>query len=217
MLHIGASGFDLVASCSGGTAESGIREKLEPFVSDFCQDEAFTRHDSNQRMVEVVNPRTGEMVPVHQRIWRQINKEQQYSLFIGSKHYARFRQENSGATVGYTTWSIALKKVATFVCDPRPESCVDEKISGLEQSMAALHQVLGWDCVKAELEGVEIDEDGRQLSGEQFADILRKAGSHRMIEAVCCDKEEQPPPAHGQVEGLPQDDPAEVHPRHWRK
>ena len=51
-----------------------IREKLEPYAFDFCKDDDFSRLDSNQKLVEVINPRSATKVTEHQRVWINGNK-----------------------------------------------------------------------------------------------------------------------------------------------
>ena len=113
-----------------------------------------------------------------------------YLLFVCSEHHTNFQKENPGATVGYTTWSNVLNKVNTFVTDPKPEYCVDEKISGLEHYMAALLAVFKWNSVKEGLEGYS--DVGDRLGYDSLVQVLRKAGAFQMVEAVFCPKEEQP-------------------------
>ena len=45
-----------------------------------------------------------------------------------------------------------LKEVNMFVSNPRPESCVDKTISGLEHMMAALLGIMKWKQVKKDLQ-----------------------------------------------------------------
>ena len=81
---------------------------------------------------EVVDLRTDGKVSVHRRIWRNVNKEQQLLLSKNSDHYKYFQDDEDGATVGNTVWSHVLSNVGTCVCNPLPELCFDEKISGPE-------------------------------------------------------------------------------------
>ena len=52
----------------------------------------------------------------------------------------------------YTIWRKVLLKVATFISKPTNESCVDTKISGLEQMMVAQRGVMRKEDVKKDLE-----------------------------------------------------------------
>lgn len=168
-----------------------IQVKLEPYVWDFTQDDDYTRLDTNQRIVDVVNPRTGKSEPVHQRIWKNVNKKQRHLLFKASDHYQRFQSDNPRAKVSWGTWRKVLKKVAKkYVCNPRPELCVDEKMSALEHFMASMFEVSKWKCVSEGLEGFAVD--GKKLTLEEATDLFRKAGSHQMIEAMCCEKRDEP-------------------------
>ncbi len=45
-----------------------VRDKLKPYVFNFLKDDEFTRLDTNQPLVDVVDPRTGEIVAEHTRI-----------------------------------------------------------------------------------------------------------------------------------------------------
>ena len=114
-----------------------VKEKVKVYLFSWLRSDDNTRLDTNQCLVDVEHPVTGDKVPVHKRIWRIVNKEAQHLLFLNSDEYASFQRENEGATIGYTTWSQVLKEVNTFVTNPKPESCVDEKISGLEHMMVA--------------------------------------------------------------------------------
>ena len=119
-----------------------------------------------------------------------MNKEVQHLLSLNSDEYASFQCENEGATVGYTTWSQVLKEVNTFVTNPKPESCVDEKISGLEHMMVALLGVMKWKAVAELFQGYA--DVGSALRYDALVEALRKAGAYQFIEAVCCPKVEQP-------------------------
>ena len=86
-------------------------------------------------------------------------------------------------------------KVNTFVSKPKAESCVDEKINGLEHKMASLLGVMKRHHVKSHLENFSCT-GGHNY--DEIVNILRKAGAHRMIESVCCPKVEQPD-LHGRL------------------
>jgi len=117
-----------------------IRIKVEAYIFDFLKDDSYTRLDTKQGLADVIDPKTAETITVHRRIWRNVNKRQQHLLFLSSDYYARFRQDHNQATVGYDVWHDALANVGGFVSKPLNESCVDEKISGMEHYMAALLQ-----------------------------------------------------------------------------
>jgi len=178
----------IVTQLERKTRKDFIRVDLREFVYDFLLDDNYTRLDTKQGLVEAIDPRTDERTTVHKRIWLNVNKRQQLSLFLSSDHFARFQAKHNGATVGYDVWSDVLGTVGTFVSNPLHESCVDEKISGLEHIMAALLGVLKRNDVKEDLE--KYDGDG--LKYDELYDVTRKAGAHPMVEAVCCDKEEVP-------------------------
>ena len=97
---------------------------------------------------------------------------------------------NKQATVGYDVFKHALAKVSKFVSNPLPESCVDEKISGLEHMMAALLSVVKKH--KDILEKYNPETDGGGLDHDGIYEALRQAGAHKMVQAVCCETEEQP-------------------------
>ena len=178
----------IVTKLERKTRKDFIRVDLREYVFDFLLDDIYTRLDTKQGLVEAIDPRTDERITVHKRIWLNVNKRQQLSLFLSSDHFARFQAKHNGATVGYDVWSDVLGTVGTFVSNPLHESCVDEKISGLEHIMAALLGVLKRNDVKEDLE--KYDGDG--LKYDELYDVTRKAGAHPMVEAVCCDKEEVP-------------------------
>ena len=115
-----------------------IQVKLEPHVYSFLLDDDYTRLDTNQGLLQVIDPRTGEETTEHKRIWLIVNKEQQHSLFLSSDHYAKFQQEHNGASVSYGIWHDVMDKVGSIVSNPKPESCVDKKTSGLQHMMAVI-------------------------------------------------------------------------------
>ena len=110
-------------------------------------------------------------------------------LFQNSDYYCDFKQAH-GATAGYDVWRRVLARVGSFVTKPLVESCVDEKISGLEHYMAALLGVVKTDRVKSLLENYKDKTNG--LTYPQLLETLRKAGAYQMIKSVCCPKVEQP-------------------------
>ena len=126
---------------------------------------------------------------VRKRIWLNANKQLQYSLFQNSDYYVDFKRRR-GATAGYDVWRYVLARVGSFVSKPLAESCVDEKISGLEHYMAALLGFVKTDRVRSFLENYKDKTKG--LTYKQLLETLRKAGAYQMIEAVCCPKVEEP-------------------------
>jgi hypothetical protein len=78
-------------------------------------------------LVEVVDPRSGKKVFEHKRIWFIVNKRQQHLLFLSSDHYSDFQQQYIGAGASYPVWHEVLGKMGNIVCNPKPESYVDEK------------------------------------------------------------------------------------------
>jgi len=137
-----------------------IREKLEPFMYGWLFDDNVTRLDTKQNLIEVIDPRTGTKGKVHQRIWRIINKEHQWNSFLNSKEYEDFRDSNVGATVGYDVFRDVLSKVGKFVCNPLPESCVDDKTSGLEHYMSSVLSLLTKADVKEVLKDADVSSHG---------------------------------------------------------
>mmetsp|Transcript_16075 Transcript_16075/g.32284 ORF Transcript_16075/g.32284 Transcript_16075/m.32284 type:complete len:272 (+) Transcript_16075:2157-2972(+) len=167
-----------------------IREKLEPFMYGWLFDDNVTRLDTKQNLIEVIDPRTGTKGKVHQRIWRIINKEHQWNSFLNSKEYEDFRDSNVGATVGYDVFRDVISKVGKFVCNPLPESCVDDKTSGLEHYMSSVLSLLTKADVKEVLKDADVSPHG--LTYEESVEVLKKAGSYQFVDAMCCNKEEQP-------------------------
>ena len=78
-----------------------IRVKLKPFLYSFLLDNDYTRLDTNQDLVEVIDPRSDKETTEHKRIWLIVNNEQQHSLFLSSDHYVKFQQEHTGASASY--------------------------------------------------------------------------------------------------------------------
>ena len=166
-----------------------IRPKLKPFVYDFLKDDEYTRLDTSQGLVDVIDPRTGNTVTEHMRIWVNVNKEEQRRSFIESTHYQNFQIENDGATaVSMGIWKEALNQVGKFVVDPIERSCVDEKISGLQHMMWALVDILKTEDIKSELEKFE----GTGLSYNQSLDVIKTGDAFAMVCSVCCERQEHP-------------------------
>ena len=99
----------------------------------------------------MIHPRNCDKDSVHKRSWCIIYKEQQHLLFLSSDEFTKFQRENNDATEGYTVWADVLKEVNMLLSNPRPESCVEEKISGIEHMMAALLGIMKWKQVKKDL------------------------------------------------------------------
>ena len=69
-----------------------------------------------------------------------------------------------------------MSRVGGFVTKPIAESCVDEKISGLEHYMAALLGIFKTDHVRSMLEKYKDKTNG--LTYEELLTTLRKAGAY---------------------------------------
>ena len=92
-------------------------------------------------MIEIINPRIGELIIVHKRIWHNFHKIQQHLLFQASSHYVKFQLEHDGAMARYHVWNHILAKIGTSgtsVSKPLAESCVDAKKSAMEHMVATL-------------------------------------------------------------------------------
>lgn len=124
----------VVGEYQRATRSDYVREKVLKYVFDFALDDDYTRFDTKQSKVDVIHPVTGDEVSIHKRIWKVVQRVQQHRLFLESKHYKQFQEDNSGATIGYEIFSEARESVLRFVCNPLPESCVDTKVSNLDQS-----------------------------------------------------------------------------------
>ena len=140
-------------------------------------------------MEEVNDPHTGSEVNVHWQIWSIMNNHQQYLLFKNSDHYQNFKNDHNGVTAACTIWRLVLERLNTVVSKPKPGSCVDEKINGLEHKMASLLCVGKRPHVKSHLENFSCT-GGHNCN--EIVDILCEEGEHRMIESACCPKVEQP-------------------------
>eukprot|EP00986_Skeletonema_menzelii_P017430 scaffold19452_cov150-Skeletonema_menzelii.AAC.1 len=168
-----------------------IRDALLQFLYQWIKDDKVSRFDSNQSHVTIVDPcDESKEISEHKRIWLLLGSEHRHEEFIKSSYYEAFQEENPGATVGITVFSEALKKFRKLVSDPKPESCVDEKVSGLENAMDALYRVLISPDVKQILQHYEPNEGETSL--DDLLGVLQRRSSHQMVELVCCRKEEQP-------------------------
>lgn len=180
---------DLVVSLYQRSVRSDfIREKVRLSVYNFCEDDDYTRLDTKQGKMEMKHPVTGETITVHRRIWRVKGKVLRLTLYKESIHYVKFRRENNDATVGYEIFFEALEVVGKYVCNPLPESCVDEKVSGVEQYMAATLCLIRKPHAKAELESYS----GEGAMYDEVLDVLRKASAKEAVKACCCDEVQQP-------------------------
>ena len=104
-----------------------------------------------------------------------------------------------------------LKEVNTFVTDPKQESCVDEKISGLEHFMATLIAVFKWKDVKEGLKDYADEVGGLQY--KFFVDVLRKYGCLPHGRVCVLQKRETTRPPHRQITQMPRVDAVPVHAR----
>jgi hypothetical protein len=168
-----------------------IRDKLLPYLYDWVMDDDVTRFDSNQYFATIDNPKNpGEEIHVHQRIWRLTNKEQQHKKFLESRQYREFISENNAAGVGYTVFRDGIQKLRKIVSDPKPESCVDEKVSGMEHAMEALFALSRNDsAVKKAFESYQAREG--EIAMDDFVKILQRRSSHKLVKSVCCEEVEE--------------------------
>ncbi len=143
-----------------------VRNKLKPYVYDYLTDNCYTRIDTNQGSVEIIDPRTGDVISEHRRIWCNVNKQQQHLLFLKSDHYSNFQQDHDGATAtSIGVWEEVLGEVGSFVSNSRPQSCVDEKTSAMEHFMAALLGYIKKPHVQTYLEGYHDNGEGLLYDG----------------------------------------------------
>ena len=164
-----------------------IRDKLKPYIFNFCQDDQYTRVDTNQKPTCQVNPLlgSGEKVDVTSRIWLLPTLQDRYKCFIESEYYADFVAEN-GRSVGPTVFSDVLKEVGKFVSNATQRSCVDDVISNLEWAMIALKKIMSLEKVKRELGSFSDSQGG--LSYMELMDALKAARYSHMVRSVCCDE-----------------------------
>lgn len=168
-----------------------IRGVAEQYIWLYLQDDDYTRLDTNKKLMKSIDPRTGEEVDIHGRIWKIELMDSQWKAFLESKYYSDFQQDHHGRTIGYRIFSEVIKKVGKFVTKPTMESCVDELVSDMKHKMNAMHSVLRRKDVKDELEGFVPTNDGATY--EQFSDILHTGGAFELVDLVCCQKVEEKP------------------------
>ena len=60
---------EIMESLGRDVRKDFIRVKLEPYVYSFLIDVSYTCLDTNQGLVEVVDPKSGKVVDEHKRIW----------------------------------------------------------------------------------------------------------------------------------------------------
>ena len=169
------------------TRKDKVRVKAEPYIFDFANSDDYSKTDTKQNLVDVIEPRTGDIITVHRKIWHVTNAKQRHQLFLQSDHYTQFQNAHPG-TIGYTVLSEVLSSVAKFVSNPLHESCVDQKMSGLDHFMAALTPLLK----RPEVEEKLVRYDGNGMTHGDLYAITRKTSSHQMVCSVVCEKEEQP-------------------------
>ena len=90
-----------------------VRSLIMPFVYDFLLDDEYTRLDTNQKLIDnVIDPRSGDEVPVHRRVWKHTNKEYQHQLFLKSEHYTYYMRLYGliGKACSYGLWSAVLNE-----------------------------------------------------------------------------------------------------------
>jgi len=169
-----------------------IRDTLLPHLYRWIIDDDVTRFDSNQSHATIVDPEDpSKKIKVHQRIWRLTNREQQHKVFLQSSYYKAFMDMNPSATgVGITVFSEGLKKFKKLVSNPKPESCVDEKVSGLEYAMEAMFGVLNKGETKESFLCHQCKEG--EIAPAEVLELMRLRSSHKLVDAVCCEKVERP-------------------------
>jgi sentrin-specific protease 1 len=169
-----------------------IRDTLLPHLYRWIIDDDVTRFDSNQSHATIVDPEDpSKKIKVHQRIWRLTNREQQHKEFLQSSYYKAFMEMNPSATgVGITVFSEGLKKFKKLVSNPKPESCVDEKVSGLEYAMEAMFGVLNKGETKEAFMCHQCKEG--EIAPDEVLELMRLRSSHKLVDAVCCEKVERP-------------------------
>jgi hypothetical protein len=64
-----------------------IRDKVVPYVYHYIKDDEFTRLDTNQGPEDGIEPRTGQSISEHMRIWNEVNKNKRRTNFLESIHY----------------------------------------------------------------------------------------------------------------------------------
>ena len=165
-------------------------KKFEPYVDTFLMyNDSYTYLDTNQCLVEVVDPRSGKKVDEHKRIWLIVNKEQHHSLFQSLDHYADFQLQEREGKVSYGVWHDVLGKVWGIISNPKLESCVDKKTSSLQHMMAALLGFTKRVNVKTCLKAFHY---GKGLSYNQPYAVICKTGCFKTDDAVWCGRVEQP-------------------------
>ncbi len=164
-----------------------IRDKLKPHLFKFCQDDRYTRLDTNQKPTCQVNPLLDSVkkVEVTSRIWLLPNLLDRYDMFIDSDYYEDFVAE-TGGSVGPTVFKVVLKQVGKFVSNPTERSCVDDKISNLEWAMMALKKLMSSEEVREELGSFSNDQGA--LSYAELMDALKAGRYSSMVRSVCCDE-----------------------------
>ena len=168
-----------------------VLHRVERYIFEFCQNEEVTRLDTNQGLVTVTHPHTGEEVQLPHRIWLETNKRRQWSQFIQSDEYKDFQDAYPGLTVGYTIFARVVRKCCRFVSNPKPQSCVgDNMISGVEHMMEALYRVVKRPNVREELEQIGL-EDG-DATYDELVQVLRQNKASGLVHLLCCPKREEP-------------------------
>lgn len=173
-----------------------ICEKAEPFIYNWlkCEDgdPSPTRLDTNAKPKKVIDPNTGESVDEARRIWQINTQYQRFEAFLNSPYYAAFQDQYDNRTIGSTSFQKILDKVGTFVDNPRPESCVDEKVSQMVYYMDALCPELGFRLTegrRTELDSVMLDEG--ELSRKELSKVLQSRSVYLLTDAFCCEKKER--------------------------
>ena len=150
-------------------------------------DDEITRLDTNQSKVPTIDPYICGIIQEHQQIWAYTNKQTQHDMFLASSYYRDFLEANpkyaeSKSGVGYTVWMEALAEVASFVSNPKDKSCVDQKISSLENLMLSIYKVMRYPRVKENLK--KYNPKDNELTYDELYTILRKAGSFQFLDLI---------------------------------
>ena len=164
-----------------------IREKVRPVLFKFCQDDEFTRLDTNHPKVDIMNPITNEIESVASRTWKIPTKFERYDSFYNSKYYDDFFRD-FGAGIGETVFNEELKEIGIerFVRDETQRSCVDSVISNLEHAMATLRWLCNQEQVHNMLSSSRSIQSG--LSFETLKAALDQGRYTGMVRAVSCEE-----------------------------
>lgn len=97
-------------------------DELIKYLLLFLLDDDYTRLDTKQNLVEIKDPRTGNKIKVHKRIWKIVNRQSRLESFVASDHFQAFKEDCCFPrdSVSFATFEKAMTRLKKIVGEPLP-------------------------------------------------------------------------------------------------